>query len=269
MLTWPEVVQRVAAGDPHDLDLRQRRFGVISGTPLAIAGSSGAGKTRIWSRLTTRISPDQASAVTDDGYMVRPHKRTLTLTTIPGQQSRIRRFTLMEIFGEDTRLHGVIYVACHGYDHIWPKYADVVANNLLPHKLEALRERNRRKELDGFKEICNEIVYKDDCAPRGYAPRWLLVVVNKMDLFWNELQSAERYYLPGCNSDFDAIAQELIDDVGSRRLEYYVMPLATQTSAYNFRSSRGNLAAQSQLSSVQCDASVRCLVDALAALCGE
>src|SRR3712207_3660545 len=120
MVSWTDAAQRISSANPRDLSLAKRTFGRIQRTPIVITGNSGAGKTRLWSRLTLRERLERMSAHTDDGYMVAPNKKSLALVTIPGQQLRPRFTALEQYFGESKRLHGVIFVAAYGYDHIWP-----------------------------------------------------------------------------------------------------------------------------------------------------
>jgi hypothetical protein len=236
--------------------------------PLAITGSSGAGKTKIWSRLTVRTQPDAISLTTDDGYMLIRRKHALALTTVPGQLSRSRYVTLEILFGPSTVLRGVIFVASNGFDHIWPRNADLVANSLAAYDLQTLRKRNLREELSNFRDICDKVIQKHLTAPQ-FAPQWLLVAVNKADLYWDQLDSSERYYLPGSGGDFDLVAQGLINRVGNLSLDYRVLPLATESSEYALRSVRGTIHAQSQLTQQQCDASVKCVIETLEELCGQ
>jgi hypothetical protein len=187
--------------------------------------------------------------------------------TIPGQYSRSRDFALRRAFAPETQIEGVIFLASFGYDHIWPRVADIVANQLPRYDIDRLRRRNRREELESFKEICREVRRKIE-MDSALAPKWLMVVVNKLDLYFDDLIRAERYYLPGRGSLFDREAQRLIADVGTRALAYYVLPVATQKTDYRFASSRGPLQKASLLQPDQCIASIGCLEDQLGDIIG-
>jgi hypothetical protein len=268
VVTWPEALQRIGAGSHSELIMKRKRL-AFHGVPIAVAGNPGSGKTQLWSRLTTRSPPGGMSLATDDGYMVLPHKRAIALTTIPGQLSRIRFFTMDEIFSAKTRLKGVVFMTSFGFDHIWPLNADVVASNLQHLTLDELRERNMREELSNFQEVCNRIVQKHLVAPTDHAPDWLLVVVNKLDLYWDDRIGAEHYYFSDAGSPFTQVAQELINRVGTLALTLKVLPLASESTPYHFDSTWGHLTAPSQLTPDQCDSSVACLAETLEELCGS
>ena len=235
--------------------------------PVAVAGDAGAGKTGIWSQLTQNPAAYDMSVATDDGYMMRMNARDrLVLITIPGQISRPRAFAMDEVFDIRRRLRGVIYVASYGYDHIWPNEADQVASNLRPHNLRELRNYNMRQELSNFTDLRNAILKKFVQGPRDLAPTWLLVLVNKLDLYWPEADAAWQYYRPSSRSRFNSLAQELIQRVGTLSLKYHVLPVATEPIGFDFQSSRGSICVPSHLSQVQCAASIRSLVDTLGEL---
>lgn len=268
MVTWPDALQRVAAGQPNDLNLTRKLFPGFDRTPLVITGSAGAGKTRIWGRLTGKDPARKLSMATDDGYMLRPNKRPMTLTTIPGQDDRGRYFAMEELFGQYTQVGGVIFVASNGYEHVWPKNAELVATNLRHYTVNALRQWNKRKELSNLRDVCRRIGQKHVLAPAELRPRWLLVVVNKLDLYMSEVEKAERYYLPGRVSPFNDVLGELQSGLGTSNISCHFLPVAVEASDYRFSSSRGTLSHPSTFQADQCSASMLCLVETLEALCG-
>lgn len=268
MVTWPEVVDRVEHAQPHEFDMRHRRFGGFSRIPLVITGSSGAGKSKMWSRLTGSKWSDAASLATDDGYMIVPNtNRTITLTTIPGQTSRSRYYAMEELFGPLRKLEGVVFVASNGYDWIWPQNADLVASNLSKLDIQSLAERNRREEIANFREVCDRIIQKRLMVSNS-SPRWLLVAVNKLDLYWDQRDAARDYYRPYSGSAFDAAATELIRRLGTIDFRYHVLPVATVPSNFRFDSSLGRVDQPSKLHDYQCNESMDCLTETLGELCG-
>lgn len=89
------------------------------------------------------------------------------------------------------------------------------------------------------------------------------MVVNKADLYWDELDQVAEYYSLGGDSDFSRMARDLMGRVGSQNLEWSVLPSAQQPAGYSFDSAHGRLVATSRLDEWQCAASVSLLKDQL------
>lgn len=261
VLNWTQATDRIAAASPSSLQLEQRRYAGLARIPVIITGNSGAGKTRLWSALTGKKFVDSSSRNTDDGYLFQAHRTPIALVTVPGQDSLPRFSTLRQVFGPGSRLDGVIFVASFGYDHLWPgRPANSAAAGLASITEQELLEWNRRLERDAFREICTRI---SEMSAFRSPPHWLLVVVNKVDLYWNRIGDAAQYYMPGGKTEFDKIATDLLVGVGMNNLKYDIVPCATSPGNYAFDSARGRISTASQLDKTQCSAAVRCVIDKL------
>ena len=161
------------------------------------------------------------STRSDDAYMVHGRSAPHLITTIPGQPSKERDYAINRAFGEDAFLEGVVFVACNGYDYIWNN-TDVAASGMSNFDLDSLRKRNMRHELDSFTEICRAIMRKKQAAPPDFLPKWLLVVANKADLYWNNIDPARQYYEVGQGSEFGERTNEFLMQIGtmSPKLSY-------------------------------------------------
>jgi len=210
------------------------------------------------------------SSVEDEGYLFfRQKTRTLALTTLPGQRSDVRLLAKQELFGSAAIIDGVVFVASFGFDHVWPHEQEIVAQQLTPFSLDSLRDYNAFKELDYFAETCQWIAEKRLVSQPHSWPRWLLVIVNKADLFWSQLDDARAYYTPGSGSAFDEVAQQLRGQLGTLwPLVYEVVPSAAVSTDYVFSPHRGDLRATSQLQHWACRASIRSLGGTLEGLSG-
>ncbi|MEW2117728.1 ATP-binding cassette domain-containing protein [Streptomyces sp. NPDC005474] len=265
MASWPEAVARISSGGGPALDVQHARFKIRRGSPIIVMGPSGSGKTRLWSHLTQNSPPDQMSVSTDDGYLVRRNRQAHSIITIPGQFSKTRFFDTDDLFGSETRIEGIIFVASYGYDRVWANQ-DVVASWLESYDLETLRQRQMRNELDKFSDLCRLILQKRDLALPDSQPKWLLVVVNKLDLFWGSSEDARKYYQVGNDGDFGARAATLMQQLGTA-MNFQILPVAALPGDYAFNSSRGSLTQTSFLNSDRCNTSVSCLVETLGELC--
>ena len=271
MPTWIEAVE--ALERPTTLEPTEHRHWLPWNhrTPILITGSAGAGKTEIWRQLTQRSAPDQRSGRPDEGYSFLPgrRKRTLTITTIPGQTSAERFRDMKWFFGESTILEGVIFVATFGFDTIWPDEAEEVASSTSPLNIDTLSDRNIGLELDSFRETCGKLSEKRLLTDGRVGPHWLLVLVNKVDLYWDGIRNAQNYYARGCDSVFDRIAQTLIRQVGPwGSFRYDVLPVTLNPQDYSFASNSLRLGSATQLGSPHADASRHTLLRVLGDLCG-
>jgi hypothetical protein len=235
---------------------------------VVVTGASGCGKTELWRRLTLKDKEDEISEKADEGYYFRPKKRsTLSLITIPGQLSDARTALNDKFFMSRRRVNGVIFVAAYGYNFIWPSQTESVATVLDPLSLNKLRDRNSIEEQQTFDETCKFITEKWSRSPEQNRPKWLLVLCNKVDLYWQEAEAAYENYRLG-TSDFGRSAEALVSKLSGGGFRYYVLPTAFQPRNYVFDSTLGTLKTESGLSSEQCDASLNLLVDTLEELSG-
>jgi hypothetical protein len=251
-------------------DTRHFRFPWSERTPILITGSAGAGKTAIWRKLTGEQALDQRSTRPDEGYAFIPGRgrNTLTLTTIPGQISEERFRDMRWFFGESSMLEGVIFVATFGFDSIWPDEAEAVASAVSPLDIDTLSQRNVAVELDSFRETCSKLSEKQILTTAARGPRWLLVLANKVDLYWDAIESARQYYAPGSGSIFDQTAQALVRQVRPfGPFRYDVLPVCLESTDYNFAANFGAARARTQLDMQAAASSQRNLVATLEELC--
>lgn len=270
MTTWLDGVNAIREGHSSDLTSKNRWYPWITRIPIVVMGGPGAGKTAIWRRLTGHSAPDAMSTRIDQGYFGRARRRrNVAITTIPGQESQERYLDLDRYFGSTTMLNGVIFVASFGFDHIWSSASDATAAEIGRCDIEHLSDYNMRRELRAFQETCARIRQKHLIAKGSdLRPKWLLVLVNKVDLYWDAIEGAQRYYAPGCGSEFDIEAEQLLKGLGTlTQFQYEVLPMTLSPLGYSFRSNRGDIPIDSQLEQRHADASLQLLVDTLETLC--
>lgn len=268
MMNWDESISQIGASQGSPTLRSGRRWLWYSRPPVIVTGYSGAGKTELWRRLTLKPAEDKVSAGPDEGYYFRKKKRsTLSLITIPGQLSNTRTSLLSTKYMERSApVNGVIFIACFGYNFIWPGLqADAVASNLNPFSLQSLTKRNKDRELNTFAETTKFITEKWSGSPEANRPKWLLVLCNKVDLYWDETVAAYNHYRLG-SGDFGLSASALVENLPGV-FRYHVLPIAIQPRHYRFNSISGTLERKSTLSDAQGDASLNLLVDTLEELC--
>jgi len=152
---------------------------------------------------------------------------TKLIRVIPGQGFEKKFAGINEAFNKHRNLEGVIYVADWGYtdEKDSSLKEQMIKRNSLD-TFDKLRDENLKKELEDFKFICKKI---QEAFAIGKAPKWLLIVVNKADLFFDkdELNAAQDYYHPKGSSDFSKTIQQLIEQVGEQRLKCACVPLCS------------------------------------------
>lgn len=155
---------------------------------------------------------------------------------IPGQTMNERYRGLNEAFNSSTNLEGIIYIADWGFtdvrDQTIKEYMVKEKGITTIHKLRAF---NLERELEDFKNICTEI---EKAFAIGKAPKWLLIVVNKADLFFDDikLNKAQAYYHQKGESEFSQILQNLLMRVGEQRLKCAAIPLCSYEKELSWNS---------------------------------
>jgi hypothetical protein len=174
-------------------------------------------------------------------------------------------------FGESTVLEGVVFVASFGFDTVWPDEVEDVAASLESADIEVLSARNAAVELDSFRETCGKLAEKRTVTGGSTGPRWLLVLVNKVDLYLDGIEQARNYYAPGSNTEFDRVAKGLIHQMsGSGSFRYDVLPVTFAPHDYHFTPGFSSpLEATTQLSPQAAEASFAVFVSLLGELCGS
>jgi hypothetical protein len=271
MLDWAESVKRIAASDGGLVRRSRIRLPWSTVPAVAVLGSSGSGKSELLRQFTKSSPPEGISLARESGRYIPAKKRSaIALTTIPGQIGSGRGRAERQFFENGaTRLRGVIFIASFGYDHIWPSKVESAASVTRPYTLSGLRDHNSLQELTRFEETCALITQKWRRAEEDSAhPRWLLVLANKADLWWQEIGAAQQNYELEADSDFGERARALKADLEGGDFQYRVLPIALKPTEYVFSATRGMLKSPSILTAAQCDASLSVAAEVLEELCG-
>jgi hypothetical protein len=275
VVNWDDSVAQISASEEGPTLKSGRKWFWIPGLPpVPVLGAGGAGKTELWRLLTGGSAEDQLSSNVDEKYYFGETKGrkspAFPLVTVPAQLGDGRRDAEEVLFkNATTAITGVIFVACYGYNFIWPKVVGTVDHEFSDFSTAGLSDRNINKEVERFEETCELIQGKWNMGPDKNCPKWLLVICNKVDLYWDEIDTAKGYYSDGCGSDFDSIAGSLTGNLAGSGFTYHVLPAAMTSRVYLYQSTRGTLRVEPTLKQPQCDASLNALVDKLGELCGR
>jgi hypothetical protein len=274
MSAWSEAIDLIDnPGSAQAAPARRLRWPVLKKKlPITVTGMPGAGKTQLFSALTGKDTRQFESVVADAGYArTTDRRRAWAVRTIPGAASANRDSMTDRLFDSGrTRLYGLVHVVSYGYNTVWDGEL-TLESQLRSKKLVELRKYQLKQELADFEELVNLITLKTKRAraDQHLWPQWLLVVVNKADLFWSDISRAGEYYLPGSNSAFDVRRRQLTEHFG-RIFDFKceMLPVALSAAPFHFTARRMDLTVASQLSSEQRAVSVELLRARLEALSG-
>lgn len=196
---------------------------------IAVLGRSAVGKSVLTERLRglpndlSWTAPTLSRAV--ETAVVSLKKAPLILRTIPGQTSRERDDGIHEAMSSHGKLNGIIYVTDWGYTSVRDEALrqDMIASHGLE-KLEDARKFNLESEIRDFEEVTARI--RESVARCG-RPKWLLIAVNKADLFYDKIDEAQAYYHPRLNSPFTAPLRRMIEQVGLDNIRCEAVPVCS------------------------------------------
>jgi hypothetical protein len=150
---------------------------------------------------------------------------THIVRVIPGQNTKERLQGLEESFHEHDSLDGVVYVVDWGYTNVRDS---IIREKLIKEEgidtVEKLRNYNLKNELEDFKKL-TELLQSAYHNKKG--PKWLVIAVNKIDLYFDNVNEAQRYYHPECDSDFTKVLNELMLNIGKQNLKCVALPICS------------------------------------------
>jgi len=160
-----------------------------------------------------------------------PKGSVISLNTVPGQQSHKRRTSLDKLLDGKETVDGVIHVVSNGFLTLRSSDAFQIAQGR-SNSLDQFRARQQSLEIDDFKHVSGLIRL---ATQRNNKPSWLLLVVDKIDLFYtdDQLRAAYAHYAaPG-----GAFYQELVSlkrNLGEERFDIEVLPVFAWSEAFKW-----------------------------------
>jgi len=196
----------------------------VGSTHIAITGHPGAGKTILSNQLYGHARhfgfelPEESEKEEVESFDATSWARIMTV--IPGQEaSRVR--AVSDIFIENKSLEGVIHVVDFGYSSPRNKIQSHISirddgiNNI-----EKLRSKNLLVELRNLDILLSDI---ERSLQLNNTPKWIIIAVNKVDLYKNNIDDALAYYHPDGNSDFSNRIRDFQSRIGSENIKFYVI----------------------------------------------
>ncbi len=205
-------------------------------TNIVVLGRPNVGKSVMAAYLygeTRNLAWDLPETSTDvEVKALTLEKWTKLVRVIPGQKIPTRDKGLEEALNTHNDLEGVIYLVDYGFtDEKEPFVKQGMIKEDRIDSIEKVRIQNLEKELKDFEYVCEQIRRSFSI---GKSPKWLLIVANKADLFFDKLDEVQDYYHPKRDSKFSHILNELLSDVGRQNLKCEVVPLCSYERSFEW-----------------------------------
>ncbi|NEG63191.1 hypothetical protein GQQ23_12705 [Pantoea agglomerans] len=195
----------------------------VGETQIVVTGHSSAGKTNLANQMHGRAR--------EVGYQLPSESKSVEVSNIqagnwaklvrvlPGQDG-YRTKGSIDTFQENESLEGVIHLVDYGYtkprNHIHG--TDMISDGITT--IEQLRKNNLKKELQALIVMLNDVrrMYSEKKRPK-----WIVIAVNKVDLYPDDRNEALEYYHPDGKSDFSKLLNEFLRDIGSMNVSIHIV----------------------------------------------
>jgi hypothetical protein len=207
-------------------------------TELAITGMEGVGKSVLFDNLTGKAFTERyvkpRKSQTLEHGAIRSMQR-IRASVVPGQPAYPRYEALDNLFTTGKRVDGVIHVVSGGLPFIREEDRRAL---LVEQKLTTIAEfRKFYKgfELKDLRETCESIRI---AHRKRHAPKWLIVAVDKIDLFHDTILDEQRHYSPDRGSQFAQVLDALSEDVGKHNFRWTAIPVCGRCEPFEWNGQR-------------------------------
>lgn len=193
-------------------------------TDIVITGEAGAGKSMLAGHMNGEArklffkTPGESTEVETSAIIFGETPKLVRI--LPGQQGRRTKGEIDSI-DENKKLEGIIHVVDFG--HLIPRDPVQIRQSIdqFESQFESLQQHNLLRETNSIKSLTDTLIKTQHKHKR---PKWIIIAVNKIDLFEDSLLDALKFYHPQGGSPFGEALRELQHRVGSNAIEIYVVP---------------------------------------------
>lgn len=188
-------------------------------------GHEGIGKTVLQDLLTGHALKADYRKPTRSQNMekgkVKSGQRIL-INVVPGQEAHPRYVALADLFHAKKPVDGVIHVVANGFGLIREPDARrvLVADGMTT--IELLREYQKKREIEDLKQTLKRV---RDSHLRHHAPRWMIIAVDKVDLYHDTITDAADALSPSLRSGIPKLLNELRPHVGQDNFRWTALPV--------------------------------------------
>ncbi|MCQ4251656.1 GTPase domain-containing protein [Pseudomonas stutzeri] len=222
----------------HLIQEQWKKFQIAAslGKPnIAITGRAGVGKSVLASYYHGEANglrwykPDSSQDVEIKPITVGDW--TKIVHVIPGQQSKERSVSLSQALHQNVGLEGIIHVVDWGYTAIRDEAVRQQMVSQGTETIEDFRALNLKLELEDLKLVLHAI---DLSISSGGGPKWLIIAVNKIDLYKDAMFAARSYYCPEFESEFTDELNSLLKAVGKHNLNISCIPVCPSPEGFRW-----------------------------------
>lgn len=203
---------------------------------VIVTGRAGVGKSVLASHYHGEAnSQDWNEPGTSQDVEIKPitiGDWTKIVAVVPGQNNQERARALDEALNKTDDLDGVIHVVDWGFTSIREPAVkmDMIENNGID-TIDKIRNHNLALELSDFESMLEKLSMS---ISNGRGPKWLVIAVNKVDLFEKNLLESERYYNPSCSSNFTDKINSFLNIVGRNNIKIIHLPVCPMPESFEW-----------------------------------
>lgn len=195
---------------------------------IAFTGMAGVGKTVLFHHLSgeaykRNYSPPGTSQSKEQDKITAP-KRRIHLTVVPGQEAPPRFQALDELFEGKKPIDGIIHVVANGFIELRGEDSKKV---LIERGVDTLDKFRANQLADELKDLHSTCEILRQAIRKHRKPKWMLIAVTKIDLYYNNIEQVAKYYSPAGDSDFVRRIKQLQDQVGTDHFSWDALPVCS------------------------------------------